>query len=279
MQAMSIDMNEEAAPANTSSVLGTRETCARINENNTLDADEDVIDGLKLDVTAQGIPAYHDAGTAGYSPEDTGGITAYGFEFNYSSANLTVRAFEYNNPAVNIMHRNGGSAIILGSDPAPDDNADDVWSHGALDGGSAPPEDGSGVLTRITLDTEAAAATGTYVLTLTNHAHLDATSAAYQPAATNNASVAVNTACGDIDGDGVPDTEDNCPTFAGPASNNGCPLPGPNPVGGIAGLIDAPAGADERFASAWLTAIAAAALTILLAGGALVRLVARRARR
>ncbi|MEH6680635.1 MAG: T9SS type A sorting domain-containing protein [Sediminicola sp.] len=29
----------------------------------------------------------------------------------------------------------------------------------------------------------------------------------------------------DSDGDGVPDNQDNCPSQAGPASNNGCPLP------------------------------------------------------
>src|SRR5262249_31976305 len=33
----------------------------------------------------------------------------------------------------------------------------------------------------------------------------------------------------DPDGDGVPDASDQCPTQAGPASNNGCPLPPPPP--------------------------------------------------
>lgn len=34
----------------------------------------------------------------------------------------------------------------------------------------------------------------------------------------------------DTDGDGVPDTEDSCPTVIGPASNNGCPVIAPPPV-------------------------------------------------
>ena len=35
----------------------------------------------------------------------------------------------------------------------------------------------------------------------------------------------------DSDGDGVVDAEDQCPTQAGPASNNGCPVPPPAPTG------------------------------------------------
>ena len=33
----------------------------------------------------------------------------------------------------------------------------------------------------------------------------------------------------DTDGDGVPNATDQCPTVAGPASNNGCPVTTPNP--------------------------------------------------
>ena len=42
MDAMSIDMNPGATPANSNTSIGSREKCARINENDTLDADEDV---------------------------------------------------------------------------------------------------------------------------------------------------------------------------------------------------------------------------------------------
>ena len=58
MDAMSIDMNPHAIPANTATSIGSREFCARINENDLLDADEDDIDTLEIDVTTgpQGIP-------------------------------------------------------------------------------------------------------------------------------------------------------------------------------------------------------------------------------
>ena len=38
----------------------------------------------------------------------------------------------------------------------------------------------------------------------------------------NNSPISIS--C-DTDGDGVPDSQDNCPNQAGPSSNNGCPLP------------------------------------------------------
>jgi hypothetical protein len=80
MDAMSIDMQEEATPANTSSALGSRETCARVDENDVLDGDEDVPDGLLIDVTAAGVPAYNDGGTAADPADDTGGMIAYVYD-------------------------------------------------------------------------------------------------------------------------------------------------------------------------------------------------------
>ena len=58
MDAMSIDMNPHGVPANTATSLGSREFCARINENNILDADEDDVDTLEIDITTGpgGIP-------------------------------------------------------------------------------------------------------------------------------------------------------------------------------------------------------------------------------
>src|SRR5688500_3055947 len=66
MHLMSIDMDPGATPANTGTTLGTREFCAQINENDTLDADEDAVDEVEIDVTAEGIPAYDDGGTPTY---------------------------------------------------------------------------------------------------------------------------------------------------------------------------------------------------------------------
>jgi hypothetical protein len=277
MQAISIDMNEGATPANTSSSLGTREACARINENDTLDADEDVIDGVLVDVTAEGIPPFHDSGTPGNPFDDTGGIDAFGFILNYSSASLTVDGEVNVNPAINILARNPGSTIINVNDTTPDDNADNEYNAGAIDSGSAPRESGSGVLTRLTLVSETGAGAATYPLTLPDSAHGDATGAAHTPITTNNASVAVGVACGDFDADGVPDAQDACPTFQGPPSNNGCPLPGPPAVGGTAGLIEQPLDSDDARISN-VALIAGMAALGLLPGGLLVRQVVARRR-
>jgi hypothetical protein len=45
----------------------------------------------------------------------------------------------------------------------------------------------------------------------------------------------------DSDGDGVPDSEDQCPNEAGPASNNGCPLPPPDTVAPVTTATAIPA--------------------------------------
>jgi hypothetical protein len=50
MDEMTLDMNPGSEPANTSTSLGSIEFCARMNENDILDADEDGIDALYVDV-------------------------------------------------------------------------------------------------------------------------------------------------------------------------------------------------------------------------------------
>lgn len=59
LDAMSIDMDPGAGPANTATSIGSREFCARLNENGKLDGDEDAFDTLEFDVTTGplGIPA------------------------------------------------------------------------------------------------------------------------------------------------------------------------------------------------------------------------------
>jgi hypothetical protein len=67
MEFISIDMDPSSGSSNTSSSLGTRQSCARINENGVIDADEDAVDVdgdtdpdpdvLVLDVTASGVPS------------------------------------------------------------------------------------------------------------------------------------------------------------------------------------------------------------------------------
>ena len=244
MQAMSIDMNEEATPANTSTSLGSREVCQRIDENNVMDADEDVVDGLLIDVTAQGIPPYHDSGTPSDPTDDTGGIIAYAFTLMYSSSSLTVQDEEYDNPSVNILAANAGSSITNLGDVVPDDNADNEWDEAALDTGTVAPESGSGTLVRLTLVSENAATTGGHLLTLSRDssqtAHLDYQGNPYLPILIQDAYVAINASCGDFDSDGVPDEQDACFALPGLPSNVGCPPPGPAVVGGTAGLLNDP---------------------------------------
>jgi len=193
MQAMSIDMNEEAMPANSATALGSREACARINENNTLDADEDVSDGLLIDITAAGIPPYDDRGNVDPA-DDLGGIIAYAYYFNYPSANLTVQAKLADDPAINTLVTDP-SSLLAASEPLPDDNSDDSWASTALDHGSGTPESGDGVLDRLTLVSDTGAPTGASYLSLIQAVHLDASGAAHLPLVTNNAVVAINEAC------------------------------------------------------------------------------------
>ena len=76
---MSIDLNPFASPANTATSFGTREDCAGIVENNILDADEDAVDTLTLDVTAANIPAS--------TP-----MSGFNYRLSYPAASLEVVA-------------------------------------------------------------------------------------------------------------------------------------------------------------------------------------------
>ena len=60
--AFSIDMDPSGSPANTGSSVGSIESCARVNENDTLDADEDAVDTLNVDVVIVNIPESDPAG-------------------------------------------------------------------------------------------------------------------------------------------------------------------------------------------------------------------------
>ncbi len=191
MLTMAVDVEQSG---NTSSVLGSQDTCRRINENGLLDANEDVIDGLLVDTTANGINPYDDNPPAGADASDEGGITAYTYTLTYSAANLTVEAQVSNIPAINILVRSGGSVTING-DQTPDDNADNTWTSSALDTVGTTPEAGNGVLDRLTIVSEASSAPGVYNLTLSDNAHSDAAGDFHSPDVTSGASVAIDTTC------------------------------------------------------------------------------------
>lgn len=203
MDTMAIDMD---SAGNSSSAIGSIQQCARINKNGSLDADEDVIDGVIIDVTAQNIPTYNNNGTADPS-DDAGGIIGYQYTLNYPSSQFTVDAQQAKTSAVNILAANNTdptNSILIASEPLPDDNLNNWWDSAALDGaGSVPdgdPESGSGVIDRLTIkaDSGLGVVPGQYLLSLSSNAHIDSANSTLVPHTTTVANIAVGQACGTL---------------------------------------------------------------------------------
>ena len=194
MEAMSIDMNPSASPSNTATSLGSRETSARINENNILDGDEDVVDGITIDVTATNIPVSHP-------------MEGYQYTLNYDTPpapGVCIVAHDANG----LLISNLGSVIVDVSDPV--DDCDGNWRSIVVDTYQEMPETGSGFLGRLTLTTQDGVSGGVYALTLTNaaHHHINEGNTEALPAdAVNNAMICINQPC-DSDGDGISDDVD-----------------------------------------------------------------------
>jgi len=185
ISAMSIDMNPAGIPANTATTLGSRERCQRINENDLQDADETSVDAVQFDVTAEGIPPYSSG---------AGGIVAFLYLLSYCSANLSVQSAS----SMWLLAVNPGSGIFEASDQTPDSNYDNQWNGIAVDTGLGTPEQGTGILQRVTISSDAPAASGIHSLTLGDHETtgvLDNSGSFYAPITVNNASVAINTDC------------------------------------------------------------------------------------
>lgn len=272
MSAMGIDMDAFAAPANTATTLGTREQCARINENNILDADEDFIaDTVTFDVVADDIPA-------------TTAMIAFAFQINYSESSLTIQT---ENPNF-LLGSSPGSDVFDASDNTPDVNGDGTWSGAAADLQLAP-ESESGILERLTMSSDAGAPPGVYPLTLPDDsaAHIDGNNNAFLPDMLYGAAVAVDQPCPpppDSDGDGVPDGTDNCPNVPNPtqADSDGdgiadaCESRAPIAVGGITGLLDETPARQERTAE---RGAGAPAVVLGLGAGLVLAAAQRKARR
>jgi len=79
MDAMSIDMDHLGTPGNTATSIGSIQSCARINENDIMDADEEDVDTLRVDVLADNIPS-------------SAPMNAYIYVLGYSSGNVSVQA-------------------------------------------------------------------------------------------------------------------------------------------------------------------------------------------
>ena len=188
-------------------VLGTVENCAQIVENNVQDADEDGVDKLIVDITATNIPA-------------TNRMIAWAATVIYDPGLLRVSG---SNLSQWLIAAKPGSAWLDISDTLPD--TDGSFSMATLDGGPVPStaEAGSGVLARIEIESVASGPGGS-ALVLSENAHVDVLADAKYPDQTTHAAVLVGmvggNACGDDDGDTIPNGGDNCPNMAGPNQAN-----------------------------------------------------------
>jgi hypothetical protein len=178
MDAMAIDMNPHGIPANTATSIGSREFCARINENDILDADEDDIDTLEIDVTTgtQGIPT----GSA---------MIAFQTTLLYPSTDLTVVGASVDH----MLSAHDGSAVLDISDVVP--HSDGEFYSGAVDLTLETAESGPGVLASISIESLADAATGIFDLRIDDAGHVDPNGEAWLPAQHLNAFVAIGTEC------------------------------------------------------------------------------------
>ena len=183
--AMAIDMDPSLSPANTATTIGSVEACARINENDTLDADEGAVDTLNIDVIVDTIPASNPAITTS-------------FEFHFPTPNVTLT------PTATPF----GSFYGWGFNASDGPQSDGTYFHNFVDL-SATGDAGSGVMGSFTFVTAPGVATGAFPLSLVAPVHIDTTGTARVPA---NAV--------DSDGDTFPDVQG-----ATVAINTDCPLP------------------------------------------------------
>jgi Thrombospondin type 3 repeat len=175
MDAMSLDMDPTG---NTATALGTRETCAIITNNGVVDADEDSVDAVNIDLTATNIPT-------------SNRMIAFQAAINYSEANLTVDSANF----AFLLASNPNSNTFNASDPLPDMDDNNVWTASAADTGAGTPEAGSGVLTRFVVVADPGAAAGTYPLTLSDAFHVDPRTVAQTPDQVFGGVIAVDAPC------------------------------------------------------------------------------------
>jgi hypothetical protein len=162
-------------------VVGSIDACARVNENDILDADEDTVaDQLRVDVIAQVIPT-------------SNRMIGWATNLDYDSSLLEIAAFDAN---WYIVARPGG-ALLNPSDVTPD--SDGTFGMAVADSGLIPgsSEAGSGVLGRLDIESVAA---GPELTSLTLPAdgltgHVDTGNVIQTPDALLDGLVAVDTPC------------------------------------------------------------------------------------
>jgi len=241
-----IDMDPSAAPANTATSIGSTESCARIDENDALDADEDAVDTAQIDVVVGplGIP-------------QSNPMIAFAFVLQYPAGQAAVVSEDQDF----LLASGPNSALFSTSEGFPD--SDGLFESGAADLNTLEPgnvpETGPGVLTRIELQTIAGAGGVHDLLLAGTPAHVDPNNDAFVP---DNAV--------DTDSDGLPDTaaqvariavNEACP--AGPAPTL-TPAPAPAPTAAPLPTFSAPSPSPTPAPSPTLSPSAAPTLALPL---------------
>ena len=155
---------------NTATSLGTIDSCAQASPGNT----------VTFDLFATGIPPYNDNGTPADFTDDTGGIIGWQFTVQYDEAPFTIQTEDQDF----LVYSSAGSAPFSVSDPLPDTDGNNEWISGSLDIGLGTPESASGVISRITIEVDAAAAIGLYTIVVdpVSSFTLDTNNVVVQPA-------------------------------------------------------------------------------------------------
>jgi hypothetical protein len=185
---VAIDMDPSASPANTGLAVGSLETCARINQNETLDADEESVDALEIDVVIDDIPPP--------------GAIATAFHFNFP-----------NDPSVLVTQIGTPFATSHGWGPLDASDGpqnDGVFSHSVIDL-VAVGTPGSGAISQLLIEAITGVVNGVFPLTFAFAAHIDTVGAAHFPDSLGGAFLAIDTPCPttlDGDGDGVNDLDE-----------------------------------------------------------------------
>ncbi len=209
--AMTIDMDPSTLPANTcgapvvnpgptNCVNGTVQICASIIDNGVLDADEDFVDALRVDVTLTNVPLGD-----GALPPPTGRMIAWAFTLGFDNTRVAITGDSGTLGGTLITNFTTSSPLNV-SATLPDTTG--AFTASGADLGPIPgsSEFGSGLIDALTISAAAADVPGSQAaalipLTLTANATVDTNGDSYSPDATFDAVIAYNMACpvgGDI---------------------------------------------------------------------------------
>jgi Tol biopolymer transport system component len=198
-----IDVEEEATPMNTATTVGSVDWCRSIDNNDVLDADEDGIDSIIVDIVVPGagIPA-------------ASGLTAFKLQLSYSITGVAPFLKVTAADAVKLLGSNIGSAVNVSSDSLPD--ADGLFTLVARDLGAGVAESGDGILVRLTMEANSNQPVRN-VPAIVSVSWVGQNGAMYDdtnPNQTPSAQVMMGGSCSatDTDNDWILNLADNCPS-------------------------------------------------------------------